>query len=121
VLKCTLLNIHVCDFLVFCPHKQQIARAYSSQRRNRQRSILRPYTLHVLFIPPAQLPNVCLTAQLHRHATPFPFLNTPNTLDRDRFIVPAVWSLVSNRLLKILCNISCCLVRLRVAPARPLP
>jgi hypothetical protein len=26
--------------------------------------------------------------QLQRHATPFPFLNTPNTLGRDRIVVP---------------------------------
>ena len=46
---------------------------------------------------PLQLPMVCSTTQLHRHATPLPFLNTPNALGRDRIVVPAGWARAKSR------------------------
>jgi hypothetical protein len=62
-----------------------------SQRRNRQRetSCARTCCTSSSHVP---LPTMCSTAQLHQHATPFPFLNLPNPLNCDRIIVPAGWT-----------------------------
>ncbi|KAJ3551885.1 hypothetical protein NM688_g4453 [Phlebia brevispora] len=52
--------------------------------------ILRQYALHLLFAPPAPSPGLSTEG-----AAPvknlFPFQQKPNTLDRDRIVVPAGW------------------------------
>ncbi|KAF8313277.1 DLIC-domain-containing protein [Clavulina sp. PMI_390] len=48
-------------------------------------STLRQYVLHFLFTPPPPPPD---SPPLKY---PFPFSSTPNTLDRDRILVPAGW------------------------------
>ncbi|KAH7103069.1 DLIC-domain-containing protein [Auriculariales sp. MPI-PUGE-AT-0066] len=50
--------------------------------------VLRQYALHLLFAPPA--PNAGADAPTVR-TNPFPFTHKPNTLDRDRILVPAGW------------------------------
>ncbi|KZW04365.1 hypothetical protein EXIGLDRAFT_786391 [Exidia glandulosa HHB12029] len=52
---------------------------------------LRQYALHLLFAPPA--PSVAAAAGEGVAPTrnPFPFTHKPNTLDRDRILVPAGW------------------------------
>ncbi|KAI9457300.1 dynein light intermediate chain-domain-containing protein [Russula earlei] len=54
-------------------------------------NILRQYTLHVLFVPPAPAPDGALDGVAAPARNPFPFLHKPNTLDRDRIVVPAGW------------------------------
>ncbi|KAI0044606.1 hypothetical protein FA95DRAFT_245456 [Auriscalpium vulgare] len=49
--------------------------------------VLRQYALHVLFTPPAPPPDEPVAPVRH----PFPFTHRPNTLDRDRIVVPAGW------------------------------
>ncbi|KAA1473378.1 dynein 1 light intermediate chain [Dentipellis sp. KUC8613] len=54
--------------------------------------VLRHYALHLLFIPPA--PSAGLSSPTEPTApvrNPFPFQHKPNTLDRDRIVVPAGW------------------------------
>ncbi|KAG9317814.1 dynein light intermediate chain-domain-containing protein [Chiua virens] len=54
--------------------------------------VLRQYMLHLLFTPPAPSPGV--TAGTDAPApirNPFVFHHRPNTLDRDRIVVPAGW------------------------------
>ncbi|CCO28208.1 Cytoplasmic dynein 1 light intermediate chain 1 AltName: Full=Dynein light chain A [Rhizoctonia solani AG-1 IB] len=50
-------------------------------------SVLRAYVLHFLFMAPFVQPGE--TAIPHKN--PFPFNARPNTLDRDRIVVPAGW------------------------------
>ncbi|ELU45645.1 dynein 1 light intermediate chain [Rhizoctonia solani AG-1 IA] len=50
-------------------------------------SVLRSYVLHFLFMAPFVQPGE--TAIPHKN--PFPFNSRPNTLDRDRIVVPAGW------------------------------
>ncbi|CAE6479493.1 unnamed protein product [Rhizoctonia solani] len=50
-------------------------------------SVLRSYVLHFLFMAPFVQPGE--TAVPHKN--PFPFNARPNTLDRDRIVVPAGW------------------------------
>lgn len=55
-------------------------------------SVLRQYALHLLFMPPA--PSLGVTAGTEAPApirNPFVFHHRPNTLDRDRIVVPAGW------------------------------
>jgi hypothetical protein len=57
-LKCTPPNIHHFDFLLSVFVKYQIARAYLSKRRNRQRAMsCGRYAVHALFVPPAPAPD----------------------------------------------------------------
>lgn len=57
--------------------------------------VLRQYALHLLFMPPAALPGMASSGEVQgvpaavRKA--FPFTHRPNTLDRDRIVVPAGW------------------------------
>ncbi|CAL1700498.1 unnamed protein product [Somion occarium] len=52
--------------------------------------VLRQYALHMLFIPPPPSPTMSgeVAAPVRN---PFPFQHKPNTLDRDRIVVPAGW------------------------------
>lgn len=45
----------------------------------------------MLFIPPAPPPASLSTDAPAPTKNPFPFLHKPNTLDRDRIVVPAGW------------------------------
>lgn len=54
--------------------------------------VLRQYTLHLLFIPPVPSPAGLSSADAPAPIkNPFPFSHKPNTLDRDRIVVPAGW------------------------------
>ncbi|EIM87879.1 DLIC-domain-containing protein [Stereum hirsutum FP-91666 SS1] len=54
--------------------------------------ILRQYALHLLFIPPAPSPGLSTGTDAPAPVrNPFPFTQKPNTLDRDRIVVPAGW------------------------------
>jgi len=52
---------------------------------------LRQYALHALFVPPAPAPDGALDGVAAPARNLFPFLHKPNTLDRDRIVVPAGW------------------------------
>ncbi|KAF9077075.1 dynein light intermediate chain-domain-containing protein [Rhodocollybia butyracea] len=60
-------------------------------------AVLRQYTLHTLFVPPASPSsgeqNNAETTGSGTGPTknPFPFPHRPNTLDRDRVVIPAGW------------------------------
>ncbi|KAF8514873.1 dynein light intermediate chain-domain-containing protein [Hysterangium stoloniferum] len=54
-------------------------------------STLRHYVLHLLFAPPAPSPIFGSTDVPAPARNPFPFFHKPNTLDRDRILVPAGW------------------------------
>ena len=54
-------------------------------------SALRQYALHTLFVPPAPAPDGALDGTAAPARNPFPFPHKPNTLDRDRIVVPAGW------------------------------
>jgi len=54
-------------------------------------NVLRQYVLHTLFAPPAPAPDGALDGAAAPARNPFPFLHKPNTLDRDRIVVPAGW------------------------------
>ncbi|KAH9036025.1 dynein light intermediate chain-domain-containing protein [Lactarius deliciosus] len=54
-------------------------------------NVLRQYALHVLFVPPAPSPDGALDSTAAPVRNPFPFAHKPNTLDRDRIVVPAGW------------------------------
>jgi dynein light intermediate chain 1 len=54
-------------------------------------NVLRQYALHTLFIPPAPAPEGAPEGAAASPRNPFPFLHKPNTLDRDRVVVPAGW------------------------------
>src|SRR5260370_37985006 len=49
------------------------------------------YALHTLFVSPAPAPDGALDGATAPARNPFPFLHKRNTLDRDRFVVPAGW------------------------------
>lgn len=54
--------------------------------------VLRQYALHLLFIPPAPSPGLSTGTDAPAPVrNPFPFTQKPNTLDRDRIVVPAGW------------------------------
>ncbi|KAJ3516133.1 hypothetical protein NLJ89_g1310 [Agrocybe chaxingu] len=53
--------------------------------------ILRQYALHLLFMPPALSPGMTSTEVQAPTRNLFPFVQKPNTLDRDRIVVPAGW------------------------------
>ncbi|KAG6910765.1 hypothetical protein DXG01_007652 [Tephrocybe rancida] len=52
--------------------------------------VLRQYALHALFMPPAPSPVASGEPQAPARNI-FPFNHKPNTLDRDRIVVPAGW------------------------------
>ncbi|KAF8261673.1 dynein 1 light intermediate chain [Lactarius quietus] len=54
-------------------------------------NVLRQYALHVLFVPPAPTPDGAIDGTAAPVRNPFPFSHKPNTLDRDRIVVPAGW------------------------------
>ena len=54
-------------------------------------SVLRQYALHLLFTPPAPSPSFSGNDVPAPARNPFPFPHRPNTLDRDRVLVPAGW------------------------------
>lgn len=54
--------------------------------------VIRQYTLHLLFIPPAPSPGISAGVEAPASIrNPFVFRHKPNTLDRDRIVVPAGW------------------------------
>ncbi|KAK7060355.1 hypothetical protein VNI00_001120 [Paramarasmius palmivorus] len=54
--------------------------------------VLRQYALHALFVPPAPSPAALAGTEAPTPArNPFPFNEKPNTLDRDRVVIPAGW------------------------------
>ncbi|KAF9236235.1 dynein light intermediate chain-domain-containing protein [Melanogaster broomeanus] len=54
--------------------------------------VLRQYTLHLLFTPPAPSPGMAAGMEAPAPIrNPFIFHHRPNTLDRDRIVVPAGW------------------------------
>lgn len=54
--------------------------------------VIRQYTLHLLFIPPAPSPSISAGVEAPTSIrNPFMFHHKPNTLDRDRIVVPAGW------------------------------
>ncbi|KAG6891686.1 hypothetical protein C0992_010089 [Termitomyces sp. T32_za158] len=53
--------------------------------------VLRKYALHALFMPPAPSPAASGTDPQAPIRNIFPFSHKPNTLDRDRIVVPAGW------------------------------
>ncbi|CCM00180.1 uncharacterized protein FIBRA_02208 [Fibroporia radiculosa] len=54
--------------------------------------ILRQYALHLMFAPPAPSPGFSSGSDVPGLArNPFLFQHKPNTLDRDRIVVPAGW------------------------------
>ena len=53
--------------------------------------VLRQYALHTLFVPPAPAPDGALDGSAVPARNAFPFSHKPNTLDRDRIVVPAGW------------------------------
>ncbi|KAN0140374.1 Dynein light intermediate chain (DLIC) domain containing protein [Lactarius tabidus] len=54
-------------------------------------NVLRQYALHTLFVPSAPSPDGTLDSTAAPVRNPFPFVHKPNTLDRDRIVVPAGW------------------------------
>ena len=54
-------------------------------------NVLRQYALHTLFVPPAPAPDGALDGATAPARNAFPFSHKPNTLDRDRIVVPAGW------------------------------
>ncbi|KAH8118671.1 dynein light intermediate chain-domain-containing protein [Phellopilus nigrolimitatus] len=52
---------------------------------------LRQYALHMLFVPPAPAPGLPSAEAVAPHRNPFPFVEKPNILDRDRILVPSGW------------------------------
>ncbi|KAI0092701.1 dynein light intermediate chain [Irpex rosettiformis] len=55
-----------------------------------QLQVLRQYALHLLFAPPAPSLGIA-TEGAAPIRNPFPFPHKPNTLDRDRIVVPTGW------------------------------
>ena len=54
--------------------------------------VLRQYALHLLFMPPAPSPGMVTSTEVQAPVRKiFPFSHKPNTLDRDRIVVPAGW------------------------------
>jgi hypothetical protein len=54
-------------------------------------NVLRQYALHTLFVPPAPAPDGAIDGAAAPARNAFPFSHKPNTLDRDRIVVPAGW------------------------------
>ncbi|KAJ3894200.1 dynein light intermediate chain-domain-containing protein [Lentinula edodes] len=58
-------------------------------------SVLRQYALHTLFVPSApsltSLPSSSGAIASTATRNPFPFSHRPNTLDRDRVVIPSGW------------------------------
>jgi dynein light intermediate chain 1, cytosolic len=52
--------------------------------------VLRQYALHLLFAPPAPSPGLLVDGAASTRNV-FPFQQKPNTLDRDRIVVPIGW------------------------------
>ncbi|THH12266.1 hypothetical protein EW145_g110 [Phellinidium pouzarii] len=52
---------------------------------------LRQYALHMLFVPPTPSLGMPTAEPVAPHRNPFPFVEKPNILDRDRILVPAGW------------------------------
>ncbi|KAF5321922.1 hypothetical protein D9619_000568 [Psilocybe cf. subviscida] len=54
--------------------------------------VLRQYALHLLYMPPAPPPGQPVGGEVQAPVRNlFPFTHKPNTLDRDRIVVPAGW------------------------------
>ncbi|EIN10994.1 DLIC-domain-containing protein [Punctularia strigosozonata HHB-11173 SS5] len=53
--------------------------------------VVRQYALHLLFVPPAPSSGMSSADGLAPARNPFSFQHKPNTLDRDRIVVPAGW------------------------------
>ncbi|GBE79865.1 DLIC-domain-containing protein [Sparassis latifolia] len=54
--------------------------------------LLRQYALHLLFMPPAPAPGFASATDAPAPVrNRFPFQHKPNTLDRDKIVVPAGW------------------------------
>lgn len=54
--------------------------------------VLRQHVLHLLFMPPPPSPAMAGGSEAAAPVrNPFPFQHKPNTLDRDRIVVPAGW------------------------------
>ncbi|KAF8165637.1 dynein 1 light intermediate chain [Crassisporium funariophilum] len=54
--------------------------------------VLRQYALHLLFMPPAPSPGMSTSTEVQAPVRNlFPFTQKPNTLDRDRIVVPTGW------------------------------
>ncbi|KDR84036.1 hypothetical protein GALMADRAFT_236631 [Galerina marginata CBS 339.88] len=54
--------------------------------------VLRQYALHLLFMPPVPSPAMVASGEAQAPVRNiFPFSHKPNTLDRDRIVVPAGW------------------------------
>ncbi|PPQ79491.1 hypothetical protein CVT25_003373 [Psilocybe cyanescens] len=54
--------------------------------------VLRQYALHLLFMPPAPTPAMSTSTEIQAPVRNIsPFSQKPNTLDRDRIVVPAGW------------------------------
>lgn len=51
----------------------------------------RQYAIHALFVPPAPTPNGVLEGTTAPVCYPFSLVHKPNTLNRDRIVVPAGW------------------------------
>jgi dynein light intermediate chain 1, cytosolic len=76
--------------LSFCPVTDGAGLFYTTPQPATL-NVLRQYALHTLFIPPAPAPDGALDGAAAPARNPFPFLHKPNTLDRDRVVVPAGW------------------------------
>ncbi|KAG1782850.1 dynein light intermediate chain-domain-containing protein [Suillus placidus] len=63
---------------------------YTTQQPNTLQ-VLRQYALHLLFIPPVPSPMASGSEAPAPLRNPFVFHHKPNTLDRDRIVVPAGW------------------------------
>jgi len=70
--------------------KYGAALSYTTQQP-RTLSILRQYALHLLLTPSTPSPVIGSTEPPAPSRNPFPFLHRPNTLDRDRVLVPTGW------------------------------
>ncbi|KAF8258590.1 hypothetical protein EI94DRAFT_1774165 [Lactarius quietus] len=67
----------------------QILRAICLKSDDTQRSP--PIRAPCLFVPPAPTPDGAIDGTAAPVRNPFPFSHKPNTLDRDRIVVPAGW------------------------------
>jgi len=88
-LKCTPRSIHLFSFPLIS--STDGAGLFYSTPQPTTLNVLRQYALHALFVPPAPAPDGTLDGAAAPARNPFPFLHKPNTLDRDRIIVPAGW------------------------------
>lgn len=89
-LKCTSARRRYALILIHCETHIDGAALFYTTPMPQTLQVLRQYTLHLLFTPPAPSPG--LTSEAAAPAkNPFPFQHKPNTLDRDRIVVPAGW------------------------------